>query len=648
MMTDYNRSRIEEGLSQGLADSSTLVVQFEAQVSRQPDAPALTLDGKTLTYRDLNVWANRLAAHLRQLGVGAESLVGLHFDRSFDLLIGIWAILKAGGAYLPLDLACPEDRLHFMLEDSGAKVVLTHSTFSTRFAHYNGTIVCPDRETERIASYSAENVPASTQPEHLAYVIYTSGSTGKPKGVLVTQENVMRLFSATDRWFHFGPSDVWTLFHSSAFDFSVWEIFGALLYGGRLVIVPYMVSRSASAFRELLIREQVTVLNQTPSAFRQLIQADAATPPAKFALRYVIFGGEALEFQSLRPWFARYGDQQPHCINMYGITETTVHVTYRVVTRQDLENGSGSNIGIPIPDLQVYVVDERGEPVAAGESGEMWVGGLGVARGYLNRDDLTKERFIANAFEPEKSARLYRSGDLARLLENGELEYLGRIDHQVKIRGFRIELHEIESILAQYPSIKENAVLARADSGGEPRLVAYLVVDENAPPNVEALRAHLSQKLPDYMVPAAFVFLKSFPLTINGKLDRKALPEPGSERPHLASEYVAPQSDLEKTLASLFQTALRQNAVGVHDNFFDLGADSLLLTTLHRQLQGELKREFPITDLFQFPTISALARHLGEASKENALHDKAKSRAELQRAAMARARRPAPSPIVTP
>ncbi len=237
------------------------------------------------------------------------------------------AILKAGGAYLPLDLACPEDRLTFMLEDSHANVLLTNSSLAARFAHYRGKIVCLDQEAGRIASHSAENVRSITQPHHLAYVIYTSGSTGTPKGCLVTQENVARLFTATDPWFHFGPQDVWTLFHSSAFDFSVWEIFGALLYGGRLVIVPYMVSRSASAFRELLIREHVTVLNQTPSAFRQLVQADRAFPPANFALRYVIFGGEALEFQSLRPWFERYGDQRPQCINMYGITETTVHVT---------------------------------------------------------------------------------------------------------------------------------------------------------------------------------------------------------------------------------------------------------------------------------------------------------------------------------
>jgi amino acid adenylation domain-containing protein len=618
---------------------SLLASRIEGQVSRRPDAVALTLDGASLTYGELNARANRLAAHLRELGVGPESLVGIHLDRSFELIIGILAILKAGGAYLPLDLACPEDRLTFMLGDSQAKVLLTDSQLAGRFGAYGGAVVCLDQDAARIASHRTENVAPRALPHHLAYVIYTSGSTGTPKGCLVTQENVARLFTATDPWFHFGPEDVWTLFHSIAFDFSVWEIFGALLYGGRLVIVPYMVSRSASAFRELLARERVSVLNQTPSAFRQLIQADAALPKAALALRYVIFGGEALEFQSLRLWFERHGDRRPQCVNMYGITETTVHVTYRPVRLDDLENNSGSNIGIPIPDLQVYVVNPHGLRVPAGETGEMLVGGLGVARGYLNRPDLTEARFIPNTFEPAKSPRLYRSGDLARFHENGDLEYLGRIDHQVKIRGFRIELTEIESMLMRHPAVKECAVLARSDNGSEPRLVAYLVTGPDAP-GVEELRTHLAQKLPEYMVPAAFVFLPGFPLTVNGKLDREALPAPGSERPHLASEYVAPQSDLEKTLAQLFQAALRQDRVSVNDNFFDLGADSLMLTTLHRRLQTELKRAFPITELFQYPTIRSLAERLAQNRDDSSLADKTQARAQQQRAAQARNRRP--------
>jgi amino acid adenylation domain-containing protein len=629
---------------QGDSVFSSLSSRFEAQVRANPTAKALTLDGASLSYGELNSRANRLAAVLRGLEVGPEALVGIHLDRSFDLISGIFAILKAGGAYLPLDLACPEDRLDFMLEDSGAKVLITESSLVSRFANFKGTVICLDKDADKIASQSPEDVASATTPDQLAYVIYTSGSTGKPKGCLVTQANVLRLFTATDPWFHFGTQDVWTLFHSSAFDFSVWEIFGALLYGGRLVIVTYMVSRSVSAFRDLLISEGVTVLNQTPSAFRQLIQADQSVPKGDIALRYIIFGGEALEFQSLRPWFHRYGDQKPQCVNMYGITETTVHVTYRPVTLADLDNNSGSNIGVPIPDLGVYVVNQELQRVGVGETGEMLVGGLGVARGYLNRDDLTRQRFIANPFEPEKYPRLYRSGDLARILENGDLEYLGRIDHQVKIRGFRIELTEIESMLARHPAVKDCAVLARNDGGSEPRLVGYVVADKDKKVGIEELRAHLAAKMPEYMVPSAFVFMDAFPLTVNGKLDRDALPVPTTARPRLSSEYVAPQGEMEKMLADLWQSALKQDQVSVNDNFFDLGASSLTLTTLHRRLQAELKREFPITELFQFPTIRRLAERLGKAADDSSLGDKTQARAQAQRAAMARNRRPAPAP----
>jgi amino acid adenylation domain-containing protein len=626
-------------LGGGVVPTPTLAAWFEQQAAARPDAVALTLGDQHQTYGELNARANRIASFLRGCGVGPESIVGLHLDRTFDLIAGIFGILKAGGAYLPLDLACPHDRLEFMLRDSSARVLITESALLDRFAGYDGTILCVDRDAAQLAALGEGNVPAATPPDQLAYVIYTSGSTGQPKGCLVTQENVVRLFTATDPWFSFGPDDVWTLFHSSAFDFSVWEIFGALLYGGRLVLVPYMVSRSAADFRRLLIDERVTVLNQTPSAFRQLIQADRAESPGAFALRYVVFGGEALEFQSLRPWFERYGDAQPQLINMYGITETTVHVTYRRVRQADLDANSGSNIGVPIPDLQVHVVDAELKPAPVGEPGEMLVGGLGVARGYLNRDELTRERFIANPFDPATSPRLYRSGDLARQLPNGELEYLGRIDHQVKIRGFRIELTEIESVLARHPGVRDCAVIARTDSPGEARLVAYLVAPAPAP-GVEELRAHLAQKVPDYMVPAAYVFLEKLPLTVNGKLDRAALPAPTAERPQLAAAYTAPEAGIESALAELWKAALRQEQVGVDDNFFDLGADSLLLVNVHRQLEARLQRTIPVTDFFEFPTIRRLAERLTRVSDDAPLAEKVQSRAQQQRAAMARGRRP--------
>jgi amino acid adenylation domain-containing protein len=594
-----------EDVSSKSSDTFCLGERFEKQVRLHADAPALSLDGAALTYRALNARANQIAAYLRKLGIGREALVGIHLDRSFDLIVGIMAILKSGGAYLPLDMACPEDRLKFMLEDSGARVVLTDSRLASHFAHYKGPVVCLDQVD--LTSYSSVDVESSVRPENLAYVIYTSGSTGTPKGVPVTHDNVARLFTATEAWFHFGPKDVWSLFHSCAFDFSVWEIFGALLYGGRLVVVPYAVSRSAEAFRELIRREKVTVLSQTPSAFRQLVRADQKVAKANLALRYIIFAGEALEFQSLVPWFERYGDEQPKCINMYGITETTVHVTYRRVTRKDVESGSGSNIGIPIPDLQVYVVNEQGAQVAPNEEGEIWVGGRGVARGYLNRPELTEQRFLPNPFDPELSPRVYRSGDRARLLANGDLEYLGRIDFQVKIRGFRIELNEIESVLAKYPGVRECTVLARAEADEEPRLVAYVASDSVNPLGIEAMRQHLSTKLPEYMVPAVYVFLDSFPLTINGKLDRAKLPAPSAERPRLAVGYEAPQDELEVNLVRIWRAALHLDKVGTNDNYFDLGGDSLSAMMMLAEAEKFTGRPIGLRPLLEGGTIKDIA-----------------------------------------
>jgi amino acid adenylation domain-containing protein len=622
---------------EGFAAGESLAARFERMVRVCLDGMALSWDAQSLSYRELNARSNRLAAALRRVGVARHTLVGIHLDRSFDLIVAILATLKAGGAYLPLDLACPEERLQFQVRDAAAPVVLTEARFAHRFGASPARVICLDAIGGELAVESDADPLDRAAPGDLAYVIYTSGSTGQPKGCLVTQDNVRRLFTVTEPLFGFGPRDVWTLFHSSAFDFSVWEIFGALLYGGRLVIVPHGVSRSATDFHALLARESVTVLNQTPSAFRQLIHADALASQPLPELRYVIFGGEALEFQSLRPWFDRHGDAQPRLVNMYGITETTVHVTHHPVTRAQLDAG-GSNIGRPLSDLTVYLVDEQGRRVPPGDVGEMWVGGAGVARGYLNRADLTSQRFIANPFEPGSEGKLYTSGDLARERGDGNFDYLGRRDHQVKIRGFRIELSEIESVLARHESVRECAVLARAENGAEPRLAAYVIAKDGATPTVEALRSHLAQAMPDYMVPAAFVFLDTFPLTINGKLDRAALPAPGTERAHLAAAFAAPQSEMEKRLARLWKSALRRDLVGIDDNFFDIGGDSLLLTALHRELERELGRAVPITDLFQFPTIRKLAAHLEAAPADDGVKDRIAARARKQRAVLARGR----------
>jgi amino acid adenylation domain-containing protein len=448
---------------------------FEAQVDRTPDAIAVVFEDQKVTYRELNERANQLAHYLQQLGVKPEVLVGICVERSLLTIVGILGILKAGGAYVPLDPANPIDRTAFILQDASVSVLLTQETLLETLPEYSGQVVCLEVDSEAIAQNSTNNPHNHPTGENLAYVIYTSGSTGQPKGVLVTHANVVRLFAATQSWYNFSEGDVWTMFHSYAFDFSVWELWGALIYGGRLVIVPYFVARSPMAFYELLCRERVTVLNQTPSAFRQLMQAEESVEPGNnLSLRWVIFGGEALELPSLKPWFERHGDRSPQLVNMYGITETTVHVTYRPLSLADL-NGQGSVIGCAIPDLQVYILDKNRQLVPVGIPGEMYVSGAGVARGYLNRPDLTAERFISNPFSEKKEARLYKTGDLARYLPNGDIEYLGRIDTQVKVRGFRIELGEIEETLRQHPAVQDAAAIARDDTSGNKRLVAYVV-----------------------------------------------------------------------------------------------------------------------------------------------------------------------------
>ncbi|MCO1968903.1 amino acid adenylation domain-containing protein, partial [Pseudomonas aeruginosa] len=553
------------------AVQGTLQQRFEEQARQRPQAVALILDEQRLSYGELNARANRLAHCLIARGVGADVPVGLALERSLDMLVGLLAILKAGGAYLPLDPAAPEERLAHILDDSGVRLLLTQGHLLERLPRQTGVEVLAIDGL--VLDGYAESDPLTTlSADNLAYVIYTSGSTGKPKGTLLTHRNALRLFSATEAWFGFDERDVWTLFHSYAFDFSVWEIFGALLYGGRLVIVPQWVSRSPEDFYRLLCREGVTVLNQTPSAFKQLMavacSADMATQQP--ALRYVIFGGEALDLQSLRPWFQRFGDRQPQLVNMYGITETTVHVTYRPVSEADLEGGLVSPIGGTIPDLSWYILDRDLNPVPRGAVGELYIGRAGLARGYLRRPGLSATRFVPNPFPGGAGERLYRTGDLARFQADGNIEYIGRIDHQVKVRGFRIELGEIEAALAGLAGVRDAVVLAHDGVGGT-QLVGYVVADsaEDAERLRESLRESLKRQLPDYMVPAHLMLLERMPLTVNGKLDRQALPQPDASLSQQA--YRAPGSELEQRIAAIWSEILGVERVGLDDNFFELG-----------------------------------------------------------------------------
>ncbi|HEX8116078.1 MAG TPA: amino acid adenylation domain-containing protein, partial [Pyrinomonadaceae bacterium] len=455
----------------------TLHSLFERQAAAAPDAVALTFEGRSLSYAELDERANRLAHHLVSLGVGPETLVGVLMERSTELVVSLLAVLKAGAAYLPLDPAYPQERLAFMLEDAGASVLLTQAGLIASAPAHRGRTFLVDEQWAEVEGLPAQSPRVKADAQNLAYVIYTSGSTGRPKGVMVGHANVARLLRVTERLFGFSESDVWTLFHSYAFDFSVWELWGALAYGGRLVVVPYWVSRSPEAFLRLLADEGVTVLNQTPSAFRQLIRAEAESGgDAALNLRYVIFGGEALDVRALRGWVGRHGAERPRLVNMYGITETTVHVTHHEVSAEEVSGGRGL-IGEPLGDLRVHVLDARMEPVPEGVAGEMYVGGAGLGRGYLNRPSLTAERFVPDPFSSEPGARLYKTGDVGRVAGGGLLEYVGRADEQVKIRGFRIELGEIEAALQGHGGVGDCVVVAREAAGGDKRLVAYLVPD---------------------------------------------------------------------------------------------------------------------------------------------------------------------------
>ena len=451
--------------------------RFERAVATSPARPAVSLGGTHISYAELNARANRLARYLERLGARREQLIGIHLERSVDLVVAILAVLKSGAAYLPLEAAYPPDRLAHMLGDSGVQLVLSSDELRNRLPAFDGRVVALDAIAPALEAESAEDRPRAIAPDQAAYVIYTSGSTGLPKGTVVTHGNVVRLFDETAGWFGFGADDVWTLFHSHAFDFSVWEIWGALLHGGRLVVVPHMVSRAPEEFADLVAREGVTVLNQTPSAFYQFMRAQAARPAnSPLALRCIVFGGEALDLARLRGWFDRHGDTGPRLINMYGITETTVHVTYQPVDRALVERRWGSLIGRPIPDLRVYVLDADLEPVPAGVAGELFVGGPGLARGYLNRPSLTAARFLPDPFSRQPGERLYRTGDVARVRATGDIEYLGRRDSQVKIRGFRIELGEIEAALMTHPEVHDAAVVVREAGDDDRRLAAYVTL----------------------------------------------------------------------------------------------------------------------------------------------------------------------------
>ncbi|MEV6520852.1 amino acid adenylation domain-containing protein [Longispora sp. NPDC051575] len=591
----------EKGLLAAPARSSHPVAKcvhevFEEQVAETPDAIAVAFGEHELTYAQLNAKANRLAHHLRGLGAGPESLVGVCLERGPDLVPTLLGVLKSGAGYLPLDPVQPADRLGFMLADAGASVVVTRSEHA---GLVNGTLVLLDEELEG-PEHNPE--PLGT-PDNLIYVIYTSGSTGKPKGVCLTHENVLRLLTSAWEHYEFGPTDVWPLFHSYAFDVSVWELWGALLHGGKLVVVPREVTRAPDEFLDLLVEHQVTVLNQTPSAFRSLVALAGEGDPRidRLNLRAVVFAGEKLDVPDLAPWTDRFSVGHPALINMYGITETTVHSTFYQVQACDLEPLAGNPVGHPLGDLRIHLLDPDGNLVPVGVPGEIYVGGPGVARGYLNRPELTAERFVP---DPWGTGRLYKSGDLAKRRVDGSLEFLGRADDQVKIRGYRIELGEVQAVLAGHPSVRDAVVIADEPTPGDKRLVAYYV--PTASVGGAELAEHCGVGLPEYMVPSAFVPLDKIPLTANGKLDKRALPAPDRDALRSTVEFVAPRDVVEERISEIWVELLGVEP-GVHASFFALGGHSLLAVRLASRLQEEFDVEIPVRDIFERNTVAHLA-----------------------------------------
>ncbi|MEU5579215.1 non-ribosomal peptide synthase/polyketide synthase [Streptomyces huasconensis] len=618
MLTEWNGT--EEG-----RPADTLDALFAAQAARTPDAEALTCGDERLDYATLDARAGRLAHRLAELGAGPETFVALALPRSTDLVVAVLAVLKTGAAYLPIDPRLPEERVRHLLADAAPVALVT--TRQTTAVSDVPLLLLDDAEVRAdLASRPAEGPARRALPDSPAYAIYTSGSTGRPKGVVVPHANVVRLFTRTRQWFGFGADDVWTLFHSYAFDFSVWELWGPLLHGGRLVIVPEDTARSPEDFLRLLADEQVTVLNQTPSAFYPLVRADAELPAVgdRLALRTVIFGGEALDVGRLADWYARHPDTAPRLVNMYGITETTVHVTYA-----GLDSGlaaragaAASPIGTGIPDLRLYVLDDTLQPVPPGAVGELFVAGEGLARGYLKRPGLTATRFLADPFG-RPGTRMYRTGDRARWRADGTLEYLGRADQQVKIRGYRIEPGEIEAALHSHPGVGAAVVGVYEDAAGTRRLVAHVVGtgagagagergEGAAPPPAAELRAHLEGLLPAHMVPAAYVPMAALPLTANGKLDRRALPAPGPDGFAADGTRTAPRTPAERLVAAAWTDVLDTDEVGADDDFFALGGDSILAVRVTSRLRAAFGADVSPRLLFTHSTLRDLAAALGE------------------------------------
>ncbi|MBC8643003.1 amino acid adenylation domain-containing protein [Caballeronia sp. EK] len=578
-----------------------LIAAIEHSVSRFPDAEAIRCEGRSLTYAELDKKSDLIADRLHDLGVRPGDRVLLLVERSERAVAGILAILKIGGTYVPIDPRWPAQRVNFVLSDCAPAAAIVDG--AARTAVDFGSVPHLDMDSDSLQSTSCarKRMPIIVPSDQVAYIIYTSGSTGKPKGVEVTHRNVLRLFAACRKLFSFSKNDRWSLFHSFAFDFSVWEMWGALLHGGCVVIVPWLESRSPDSFRTLLAEERITVLSQTPTAFRLLDAADKQASGKPLYLRYIVFGGEGLPFPILRDWFHRHGDHEPTLVNMYGITETTVHVSFRKVSASDT-NTAAQLIGRPLPDLECLILDSRGHIQPVGIPGEICVGGAGLARGYYRQPDLTEERFISHPYRTGQ--RLYRSGDLGRWTNSGELEYLGRLDNQVQLRGFRIELGEIEAALTEVLRPEACHVMLREDDG-TPKLIAYLVDHGGIELSLAEVRRRLGTRLPEYMLPSAIMYISALTLTVNGKVDSKALP---ISRCSDDSKSTSARTDVGtcQILCEIFEQVLGVDKIEEDDNFFQIGGNSMFAVQLAAR-SVEMGLELSVADVFVHQTPRALA-----------------------------------------
>ncbi|PSF37373.1 non-ribosomal peptide synthase [Aphanothece hegewaldii CCALA 016] len=580
---------------------------FEQQVEKTPDAIAVVFEQETLTYRELNEKANQLAQYLLNLGVKSESIIGIYLERSLLMVITLLGILKSGSVYVPLDPTYPKERITFMIEDSGCSILITQEKFLTTLPHHSAKIICVDKDWEIIQPVgvwfpnpiSPNSIsPNPSDKENLAYIIYTSGSTGQPKGVQILHKALVNFLTSMQQTLQLTENDSLLSVTTLSFDIAALELFLPLIVGAKVVLVSREVTVDGIQLQEIL-KTGITIMQATPATWRLLLESGWMGQDLK-----VLCGGEALDSKLAEQLLKRSREVW----NLYGPTETTIWSSvYRL-------NDSSVYLGSPIANTEFYVLDKHLKPVPIGVTGELYIGGEGLMRGYLNRPDLTALKLVPHPFFQGKDApwrvstRLYKTGDLVRYTEQGKLEYLGRSDYQVKLRGFRIELAEIEAILNLYSKIKTSVVVMREDN-----LVAYLVACEVT---VSEVRDFLAEKLPPYMIPSSFVFLDGLPLTPNGKIDRKALPTPEKVRPEIAATYIMPQTEIERTIAQIWQTVLQLEKVGIHDNFFELGGHSLLMVRVHSLLKEQFATEMTLVDLFRYPTISSLAEYFRQTTQE--------------------------------